>query len=139
MGLADIVASAVSIARTVTLDLQPTITLQQWTGEDSFGKKTYATAQSLRAIVEEKQKSFKTDQGQDAVSKTYIAVLEPIDAATASAGYTRKNPVDERDLITLPDGTTGPILDVDGLVNGATGVPFYSQIYLGRSEQATGV
>lgn len=139
MGLADIVAGAVTIARTVTLDLHTTITLAQWIGEDQFGKGIYATALSLRAIVEDKNKQLKTGEGQDAVSKTYIAVLEPIDAATANSGFTRKNPVDERDIVTLPDGSTGPILDIDGLINGATGVPFYSQIYLGRPEQATGI
>lgn len=139
MALVDTLRSGVATARAITLSFHVNVTIQQWIGQNSFGKAEYADTLTLKALVEQKSKSFKTRDGQEAVSKSYIAILEPITPATPTGDNTRENPIDERDVITLPDGTTGPILDVTGFLDGGTGVPFFSEIYLGRAEQATGI
>jgi hypothetical protein len=41
--------------------------------------------------------------------------------------------VDPRDRITLPDGRTGPIVEITGgMLNAGTGRPFMTQVTLGR-------
>ncbi len=43
----------------------------------------------------------------------------------------RQNPIDPRDKIVLPDGTTGPIVDVSGFVDQSTNLPYFSDVSLG--------
>lgn len=135
MGLSAIIANAVATAKNITLDLQPTVTLRQWIGQDKFGKPEYTSPTSYRVILNYENKNVKMSGGQEASARAYLAFLEPVAPATPNAGATRENPIDERDEITLPDGTGGPILTVSGFANGVTGVPYFSEVWLGESEE----
>jgi len=46
-------------------------------------------------------------------------------AATNGAG------IDDHDVIVLPDGTTGPILDMSGFIDAGTGHPIATEVFLG--------
>lgn len=128
MALDDIVRGAVALARTLTLDLQPVVQWRAWLGDNGYGLETYAAPVNIRAIVERKQHTLTRPDGRTFVSEHYIAILEPLPGAVAA---NRRNPVDERDMFILPDGTTGPIVNISGLVDRGTGQPFYHEIYLG--------
>jgi hypothetical protein len=136
MGLSSIIANAVATAKAVTLDLQPTVSLQQWIGQSQEGDPDYATAVNYRVILNYERKAIKLPDGTETSSRAYLAFLEPVAPATANVGQTRANPIDKRDVITLPDGSTGPILTVSGFANGVTGVPYFSEIFLGEAEQS---
>lgn len=128
MGLADIVRSGIAIAKNVTADLQVDITLEAWTGSDGYGAPTYAAAVILPAIVVKKQRIIKNPLGEIIKSKHEVTILQPV---TANGATGREEPIDPRDRITLPDESTGPILDVTGMIDPSTGAPFMPEIWLG--------
>jgi len=132
MSLADDVREIVALARAETLDLHVTVTHRAWTGQDYTGAATFINTE-YKALVEAKQKAVRTKNGTEAVSSHYVGILEEIPpTATLSADQFRDNPIDvDQDRIILPDGRDMPILAVDGFFDGGTGVPFYSQVYLG--------
>ena len=73
---------------------------------------------SVPAIVEWKQRAVRTRAGADTTSRAYVGILRPFS-------------VSERDKVVLPDGTTGPILDMGGFVSRATGRPIFVEVWLG--------
>jgi hypothetical protein len=118
MGLRDIVADRIATADRITADLQPQVTIYRRTGQTGAGKPTYAAPVRVPAIVDWMQKNVRTKTGAEAVSRCYI-------------GFLRPTVLDEADKIVLPDGTTGPILDMSGFVDRATGAPYFVQVWLG--------
>lgn len=128
MGLADVVRSGVALADTVTTDLQAAVTHKAWTGRDVDRKPTYAAGVSRLAIVERRQRLIRTATGEQILSRHRIAFLRPI---AANGAATRREPIDPRDVLTLPDGDTGPILEVTGVVDPSTGAPYYAEVWLG--------
>lgn len=133
MSLADLVRSGVALAHTITRDgeLQETVTLKRWTADDDAGKPTYAATLSLTAVVERKARRIRSASGGETVSTAAVTFLNPI-TALSPVVTGRREPVDPRDQITLQDGATGPILQVDGGVRDVdTGRPFLLQVFLG--------
>ena len=127
VSLLDVVRSGVAIANTVTAPLQGTVTYQRYVSADGYGAKTYATATSLAAIVEEKQRQVRSASGVLVSSKSSALFLDIGALSTATLG----NGISTEDLLTLPDGTTGPILAMDGFVDAGTGHLIATQVYLG--------
>lgn len=127
MSLLDVVRSAVATANTVTKPLQATVTFSRYTGSDEYGTQTYAASVSLKAIVDWKQKQLRTATGILSVSRASVMFLDiaALVAATGGAG------VSDEDKIVLPDGTTGPILDMRGFIDAGTGHPIATEVYLG--------
>ena len=132
MGLDEDVRSAVAEARTETLDLQVYVTHRAWTGQDYTGAASFIDTPRL-AIVEAKQRSVRTKTGTEATSSHYVGILEPIPpTSTLTTDQQRDNPIDvDQDRFILPDGRDLPILAIDGLFDGGTNAPYYSQVYLG--------
>lgn len=131
MSLADILRNGIATARSITLPLHVTVTHVAWTGEAYDGAPITA-AKMYKALVDKKQRLVRNQQGQEVMSTCAIYVLEEIAPTTPILSTNpRSNPVDPRDKFICPDGTTGPIVSVDGFFDGGTGVPYYSQIYLG--------
>lgn len=131
MGLATILRSAVQTASRVTggVDgVQSDVTIAAWTGMDGYGKPTFALAKTHTAIVERTQRMIRTTEGKEILSRARIMFLNTIKANGASG---RTEPIDTRDVITLPDGTTGPILDVIGVIDPSTERPFAHEVWLG--------
>jgi len=130
VSLADIVRTGISIANTITEDgeLQCDVTLEAWTGSDSHGAPTYAAAVTIPALVEMKNRLVRLKNGEEVASKARVTFLRPV---TANGATGRREPIDPRDKITLPDSETGPILDVEGLFDSSTSAPYMLSVYLG--------
>jgi hypothetical protein len=132
MGLDETIRLGVATARAITLDLHGTVVWKRWTGQDGFGAPTPPAAPvNVRALIERKNKMMVLSDGRQILVKTKITILEPL---TAQGSPGRREPVDERDTFVLPDGITGPIVDIVGFVDGGTGNPYLHEIYLGEGQ-----
>lgn len=127
MGLSDIIRSGVKTIDTVTKSLQPTVTHRAWKSADVYGSPVFASPKSYKAVVEQKQELRKTSSGQLVMTKASVMIIQPVPPDGAPG---RVEPIDPRDIITLPDGTTGKIVDVQGFVDEKTDHPYFSEIYL---------
>jgi hypothetical protein len=127
MGLASIIANGIAKADRITADLQPNVLHEAWTGQDEFGTATYAAGVNRAAIVEKKTKLVTNNAGIEVKAETLISIIRPV-LANGAAG--RQEPIDPRDRFTLPDGSTGPVMAIEGLIDRTTGAPFYSQVWL---------
>jgi hypothetical protein len=126
---AKILRDGVKMIKAQTASLQPAVSLKQYTGQDVYGKPIYASAQSYNVILVQAPNIRKTTSGQVVAVSAYAAFLEPV-KPNGAAG--RTEPIDTRDLITLPDGTTGPIVDVKGFIDAGTGAPMFSEVWIGQ-------
>lgn len=129
-GLADVVRAGVAVAHTITQTLQVGVSLARWQGQYAFGAVTYAAATDYPALVEYKVRLHETASGklvQTRAKVTFLTVIPPNGAAN------RTEPIDSRDRIVLPDGTTGPIVDVEGLVDPGTERVYMSEVWIGAS------
>lgn len=113
----------------LTGSLQAVITIEPWTGSDDYSKPTYGSAVSIPCIIEDASHLRRVGRskedivdGQESQVKTTITIPRPL----ASNGATgRREPIDPRDKITLPNGSTGPILNIDGVLD-----PLTSKLYM---------
>lgn len=128
MAFDDIIRTGVALADSLTGSLQGTCVHEAWTGQDISGAKTYAAPVNRQALVERKQRRMISSTGQEILSVAKIDFLRPI-APNGAAG--RVEPVDSRDRITLPDGTTGPIVNVEALLDPDTDRGYFTTVYLG--------
>lgn len=128
MAFDDLIRTGVALADSLTAPLQASVTHEAYTGMDGFGKKVYATGVARPALVERKNKERRKPDGRTIITTAMITFLRPI-AANGAAG--RQEPVDTRDRITLPDGSTDPIADVEALLDPDTGAGYYTTVYLG--------
>lgn len=122
MGLADIINGAVTIARNATSDLQPMVLREAAVlplSQDTYGEVTRSAGVLTPALVEMKQQMVKGLTGSLVASRAKVTFLNPAVVIHA------------KDRLTLPDGTSGPIVAFDGLVDKGTGNPFLTQVYIG--------
>jgi hypothetical protein len=134
MGLSDILAGGIAIADSATKDVQPFVTHEAWTGQDEFGSSSYAAPVLRQAIVDLTRHQVATGGG---LMVTVVATVTFLEAVAANGAADRKEPIDPRDVITLSDGTTGPILNApDSVVNPQTGLPFYNKVMIGEQKAA---
>jgi hypothetical protein len=134
-GLDDIVRGAVSLVNSITSSLQVQVTLRRWKGDDMNGTPDYFDPETYTAVVEKKNQATKTKVTgqkvpQETLAKTYVVFVQPI-PATAATPMPRRQPIDENDLIILPDGDTGPILNISGVLDPDTNACYASEVWLG--------
>lgn len=127
MGLLDVLRAGVAVAHGVTKPLQATVGYEQCTGRDEYGERTYAASVALTAIVEWKQAKVETDGGTMAAYRATVLFLDAPRLASATAGAG----VGYEDRITLPDGSTGPIVSLGGFVDAGTNAPLATEVYVG--------
>lgn len=127
MSLLNVVRSAVAVANKVTKPLQPKVTYRRFTSGDGEGTKAHGSAVLLDAIVDWTQKSLRTSSGELTVSRASVSLLDikQVVAATNGEG------IGDNDIFILPDGTTGPILDMKGFIDAGTGHPIATEVFLG--------
>jgi hypothetical protein len=127
MSLLTAVRSAVAVADKVTRPLQSTVSYRRRTGQDGNGDATFATAVDLLAVVDWQQRQVRTITGLLSVSRAAVTFLDAaaLSAATGGAG------ISDDDVIVLPDGTTGPILDMAGFIDPGTEIPIATEVFLG--------
>lgn len=127
-GFSSIVRSGVAIANRLTAGLQVQVSHEAWIRDDGKGKPVYATAISRPAIVQPKSRLRRAPNGREVMQRAAIVFVGPVEANGAAG---RQEPIDPRDKLTLPDGTTGPILGVDGLTDPKTNAPYMYEVALG--------
>jgi hypothetical protein len=127
MSLLDTLRIGVKIADQVTKPLQATVTFERFLTSGVSGDKSFASPVSMRAIVDWKQKQLRTPQGILSVSRASVTFLDINEMVSATSG----EGVSDNDKITLPDGTTGPILDMSGFIDAGTGHPIATEVFLG--------
>lgn len=127
MSLLTILRSGVEIANKVTKPLQATVSYKRYLSSSGTGTKTYAPTVQLKAIVDWRQKQLRTQSGILSVSRAAVLFIDIAALFSATAG----NGINDEDIITLPDGTTGPILDMGGFIDAGTGHPIATEIFLG--------
>jgi hypothetical protein len=133
VSLVDVIAGAVQIANQVTTDLQDrTVMHSAWIGDDAYGTSAYASPVARKALVDLSTAPRYSKQGESIETKATLTFLDVIPPTQANAGAIRANPIDPRDIITLPDGTTGPIIRIGGFVNADTHLPFVCEVTLGK-------
>lgn len=129
MSLASVVSAGVRIAKNITDGgrLLTTVQWSAWIKQDGHGTDSFAAPVALKAFVERSQQGFPSRDGQMEVCNSKVTILEPLPVNGAPG---RVEPLDSRDQIVLPDGTTNTILAIKGAVNGETGQPYYFEVYL---------
>lgn len=128
---AEIIRAGVAIANTLTAGVQQNITWEPWIAEAGDGAVTYGSPVTLRAVVDLTRKQKMTITG---ALVTVIATLTIVGDVTPNGATGRSEPIDPRDKITLPDGTTGPIIGVpNAVVDPGTGRGFIHEVTLGET------
>jgi hypothetical protein len=132
MSLLDVLQGAVAIADNVTKDLQPIVDYHRFVSADYRGESVYdpplgGLGVGLHAIVDWKQKQVRTPTGELTVTRASITLLN-IDEVVAATGG---DGIGDQDVFILPDGTTGPILDMGGFIDASTGHPIATEVFLG--------
>ena len=127
MSLLDIVRTGIKIADQQTKSLQATVTFERKLADTAYGPSGFGSPVKMRAIVDWKQKQVRTPEGVLSVTRASVLFLDVAEVAKA----TGNEGISDQDKITLPDGTTGPILDMSGFIDAGTGQPVATEVYLG--------
>lgn len=132
MSLLDVIRSGVKVADNVTKPLQATVQYYRYAGSDGYGTIIYEPDASLPgvpllAIVDYKSSQVRTKEGVLTVSRATVLLLDvnAVIAATGGAG------IDNNDKFILPDGDTGPTLDIRGFVDAGTTHPVATEVVIG--------
>ena len=104
MDLDTVVRSAVAVANTVTAPLQVDVTHVTGQTVDKYRKLTAGTSTTRKAIVEYKIRKIRMRDGTEHLSRADVFFIGNVTVLVT-------------DVLTLPDGTTGPILDIVGLAD----------------------
>lgn len=126
----DILRNAVAIANTVTKNLrfQATVTYYKAVSDSTgYGGVTHPTGVSLEAIVDFARKQVRTREGVLTVTRATIDLLDVAAVAAATGG----DGIGNDDKFVLPDGDSGPILDISGFIDSGTGQPVATTVMLG--------
>lgn len=130
MALADILRNGVALANTLTESVQGTCRLEAWIAQDGKGKSTYASSVNFKAVVDYTRKQRWSADGRTIVGVATLTVLTPV---TPNGAAGRREPIDPRDRITLPDGMKVVILETPGAVlDPPAGRPFIHEIFVGE-------
>jgi len=113
------------------------VTHEAWIGDDGQGADEFAAPVVRRALVDLTKRERATSSGRTVMTFATLTWLDPIAATTPNAGKTRENPIDPRDIFTLPDGGTAPIVQTGGFADSATGQPFVNDTILGSVVRGT--
>lgn len=131
MALVDVVRAGVAIANTITKSFQAVVTHQPWIGQSGSGVDIFAAAIPRRALVDRSRKAVNTSSGSLVMSVASLTFLDPVENTTANAGQQRTNPIDPRDIITLDDGVTAPIVKAGGFEDAGNLGQFVVEVTLG--------
>ncbi len=126
-GILEALRLGVRIANNVTQDAQCTVTYKKAVPDSTFGGVSYPSAVPLKALVDWKQTQVRTMTGLLSVSRAVVTFLD-VDALSSA---TNGDGIDDKDIIILPDGTTGPILDLAGFIDAGTAQPLATEVFLG--------
>jgi len=118
----------VALANKITDPLQVTVQHHPWVSDNTAGEPQFGDPVARRALVERKRRLIRTEERRELIMVTLVTFIGPV---TANGSPNRDEPIDPRDKVVLPDGTTGPILDVQGLLDPLTSRPYLYEVALG--------
>lgn len=127
MALNDLIRKGLQIADKATSSLQATVQHAAFIKNDGEGGYLFATPIPRLALIERKQKAFRNKEGDEVVSTHVVTILRPVDPNGAAG---RQEPIDPRDVITIPDGSASGILHVETIVDPAIGAGYYHQVWM---------
>lgn len=125
---AAMVRGLVAIADTFAESMQPSVSHEAWIADESSGEPAYAYPVLRNGVVNYISRDRRTADGRDIVQKASILFPRPI---APNGAANRKEPIDQRDRFTLPNGYTGPVLSVEGPADKGTGASFIYEVILG--------
>jgi len=131
MGLATAIRQQLEAVRVATAGpdgLQVNVVHEPWIGQDGRVKPIFDTAVTRPALVQFRRPQQLRSEGQQIAARVILSFFGPV-APNGAIG--RREPFDPRDKITLPDGTTGPIVDVQSMPAPDTNEPLLTVVYLG--------
>lgn len=120
MGYEDILRDGVVIIDSELDSMKLDVTHAVWTGDDTKGNDSWDTPVLHRVLVSRKRRTLYTPNG------TLIHVL-------ATLQFTDAISVHPKDIFTLPDGSTAPIVETGGFVDVGTDEPFATKVVLGNA------
>jgi hypothetical protein len=127
MSLLDVVRSGVAIADKISKPLQATVMYEREASVDSFGTRLFAPAVPLHAVVDFKVDQVRTKDGILTVTRATVTLLNIAEIVAATNG----EGIGNNDRFTLPDGDTGPTLDIAGFIDAGTGNPIATTVMIG--------
>jgi hypothetical protein len=127
MSLLDVLRAGIAVADGILKPLEALVTYERHIGTDGFGTDIWAAPIQMRAICDWKQSQVTTASGGMSLSKVTVTFIDikAMEVATGGQG------ISDQDRITLPDGTTGPIMNMSGFIDAITGQPVATDVYLG--------
>lgn len=129
----EILVAGIAVANSLTGGVQVSCTLEAWTGQDAYGAPTFASPVPFRAVLDRTQKQMIGPTGKVIYIMATLTVVGDLAANGSTTSPPRREPIDPRDRITLPDGATGPIIDSpDAVTDPVTGRGFIQQVMLGK-------
>ncbi len=136
MALSDTVRNAIRTADNVTKSFQVEIKHYAWIGMDMKGEPEYDPEFVIRMALSQKKRARQRFEATSEISQvTILTFLTPI---AEHGAPNRQEPIDPRDKMVLPDGTTGPLSDIGrrselqgGLDDPTTNQPYMYQVTVG--------
>lgn len=109
----DLFHALLPVADSLTKGLQCLVKLEAYTGQGANGR-TYAAPVYLSAIVDLSNKQIVRADGKVTTIAATITVIGDVAPNGSTTVPPRREPIDPKDRVTLPNGFTGPIVDVPG-------------------------
>src|SRR5262245_10370875 len=126
MCLAEAISSAVCAANAYTQSVQTEVQISPWIGGPlTFGgPDQFGAAVTALAFVKEGLEHTRRSDGTIIMVRARVAFWDP-DAIPPNGADGRAEPIDPRDILTLPSGLSGHMRELAGiLTNPETGQPF---------------
>jgi len=116
-----LVRSGILLANNLTTSLQVQVT---WSKRltTTFGGENYGTPSYPYAIWEDTGKMIQGPGGQLVLQKSMVTFLQPLD-------------IEYSDKIVGPNGQTGPIVNITGLLDPKTGERYMVEVSLGQGSK----
>lgn len=107
--------------------MQPKVQYLREIGSDAYGTRLFASPIPLDAIVDFKAVMVRTKDGVLTATRATIELIDINQLVKATNG----EGIGNNDQFILPDGDTGPTLDIGGFVDAGTGHPIATTVMLG--------
>lgn len=126
----EILQGGIAIANSLTAGVQVEITHEAWIDQDVHGDPVLADPVQIRCVLDLSRRQI---QQEDGIIVTVVATATVVGDVSPNGAAGRVEPIDPRDIITLPDGTTGPIIQTapNSVVDPSTGRGLIHEILLG--------
>lgn len=128
MGFDTIFRKMIGVIDKTSSSLQVPVTHYPWIDSGDYSEPKYGLPITRLAVVDFSQRLHRMSNGQEIMQRASITFPRPIEANGAKD---RKEPIDSRDKLVLANGYSGPILDVEGVLDPSTNLPYSVQVILG--------